>query len=87
MMNLKSIFLGSALVHLIGLAPLTFAQTAAPAPAGAVQLYAAGSLREAMTKIASDYQDRTQQKIALTFGASGLLRERIEKGEPASVFA
>ena len=37
--------------------------------------------------IASEYQERTGQKIVLTFGASGLLRERIEKGEPAGVFA
>jgi ABC-type molybdate transport system substrate-binding protein len=50
-------------------------------------VYAAGSLREALTVIASEYEARTGQKIALTFGASGLLRERIEKGEPAQVFA
>src|SRR5690606_11239466 len=30
---------------------------------------------------------RTGQKATLTFAASGLLRERIEKGEPAQVFA
>ena len=53
----------------------------------AVQVYAAGSLREALTEIAGDYQARTGQPVALTFGASGLLRERIEKGEAAQVFA
>lgn len=52
-----------------------------------VQVYAAGSLREALTTIAGEHEARTGQKIALTFGASGLLRERIEKGEPAQVFA
>ena len=52
----------------------------------AVQVYSAGSLREALTTIALDYEKQTGQKIALTFGASGLLRERIEKGEPAQVF-
>jgi molybdate transport system substrate-binding protein len=52
-----------------------------------VQVYAAGSLREAFTAIASEHEARTGQKIVLTFGASGLLRERIEKGEPAQVFA
>lgn len=52
-----------------------------------VQVYAAGSLREAMTDIARDHEARTGQKVALTFGASGLLRERIEKGEGAQVFA
>ena len=50
-------------------------------------VFAAGSLREAMTDMARDYETRTGQKIALTFGASGLLRERIEKGEAALVFA
>jgi ABC-type molybdate transport system substrate-binding protein len=53
----------------------------------AVQVYAAGSLRAVMTAIAKDYEASTGQAIALTFGASGLLRERIEKGEGAQVFA
>ncbi len=52
-----------------------------------VQVYAAGSLREALTEIARQHEARTGQPVALTFGASGLLRERIEKGEPAQVFA
>ncbi len=53
----------------------------------AVQVYAAGSLRGALMVIAKDYEASTGQKIALTFGASGLLREQIEKGESAQVFA
>ncbi|TWG41086.1 molybdenum ABC transporter molybdate-binding protein [Acidovorax delafieldii] len=57
------------------------------ADAAPVQVYAAGSLREAFTEIARDHEASTGQKVALTFGASGLLRERIEKGEPAQVFA
>ncbi|MDD5334113.1 MAG: molybdate ABC transporter substrate-binding protein [Rhodoferax sp.] len=56
-------------------------------PAPALQVYAAGSLRGALTAIAGEYQARTGQKIAFTFGPSGLLRERIEKGEPAQLFA
>ncbi|MCZ8250935.1 MAG: molybdate ABC transporter substrate-binding protein [Hylemonella sp.] len=52
-----------------------------------LQVYAAGSLREALTAIAADYEARTGQKVVLSFGASGLLRERIEKGEGAQVFA
>lgn len=58
------------------------AQTPAPLP-----VYAAGSLREVMTQVAGAWEARGGQKVALTFGASGLLRERIEKGEPAQVFA
>jgi molybdenum ABC transporter molybdate-binding protein len=60
---------------------------ASVADAAPVQVYAAGSLREAFTEIASDHEARTGQRVTLTFGASGLLRERIEKGEPAQVFA
>ena len=52
-----------------------------------VQVFAAGSLREALTTIAAEHESRTGQKIVLTFGASGLLRERIEKGEGAQVYA
>lgn len=52
-----------------------------------VQVYAAGSLREAFVEIARDHQALSGQAVALTFGASGLLRERIEQGAPAQVFA
>lgn len=65
------------------------AQPAASPSAGAAPLrvYAAGSLREPLTDIARAYEIATGVKPELTFGASGLLRERIEKGEPAQVFA
>lgn len=63
-------------------APMTAEASGPP-----VQVYAAGSLREVFTAIASEHEARTREKIVLTFGASGLLRERIEKGEPAQVFA
>ena len=64
------------------------AMTEPPAVSAApLQVYAAGSLREAFTAIAADYEARTGQKIALNFGASGLLRGRIEQGEGAQVFA
>ncbi len=52
-----------------------------------VQVYAAGSLRDALTEIARDHEARTGQKVVLTFAASGLLRERIEQGAHAQVFA
>lgn len=52
-----------------------------------VSVYAAGSLREALSAIAREHEADTGQQIALTFGASGLLRERIERGEGAQLFA
>jgi molybdate transport system substrate-binding protein len=65
-----------------GTVPLVVTQ-----PEPALEVYAAGSLRGALTVIAKDFEVRTGHKVALTFGASGLLRERIEKGEGAQVFA
>jgi molybdenum ABC transporter molybdate-binding protein len=53
----------------------------------AVRLYAAGSLRAAMTEIVQAYAAGGGQAVDATYGASGLLRERIEKGETADVFA
>lgn len=68
---------------------MAYAQTSAAVPAGDVLLrvYAAGSLREPLTEVARLYEAGTGIKTELNFGASGLLRERIEKGEPAQVFA
>jgi ABC-type molybdate transport system substrate-binding protein len=58
-----------------------------PVSSDPVVVYAAGSLRDALTEVARDHEVRTGQKVTLTFGPSGLLRERIEKGEGAQVFA
>jgi ABC-type molybdate transport system substrate-binding protein len=52
-----------------------------------LRLYAAGSLRAAMTDIVQAWAAQGGSPIKPTFGASGLLRERIEKGEPAAIFA
>jgi len=49
-----------------------------------VRLYAAGSLRAALDEVARAF---TEAKVEAVYGASGLLRERIAKGEPAEVFA
>lgn len=65
----------------------SLAMGGAQAQSPPLQLYAAGSLREAMTEVARQFESQSGRKVALTFGASGLLRERIEKGEPAQVFA
>ncbi len=88
-MNLsyKAAALSMVALGLVGCGSAGKAPMPADAPGAAVQVYAAGSLREALTAIAADHTARTRQKVALTFGASGLLRERIEKGEPAQVFA
>jgi molybdenum ABC transporter molybdate-binding protein len=50
----------------------------------AVRLYAAGSLRGALNEIIASFKEAPVQAV---YGASGLLRERIAKGEGADVFA
>ncbi len=52
-----------------------------------VRLYAAGSLKAALTEIAASFQREHGIAVAGTFGPSGLLRDRIAKGENAEVFA
>ncbi|MGH6814367.1 MAG: molybdate ABC transporter substrate-binding protein [Hyphomicrobiaceae bacterium] len=54
-----------------------------------IRLYAAGSLRAAMADIVTSFEAAAggKTKVEAVYGASGLLRERIEKGEPAQVFA
>lgn len=61
--------------------------TQAQTPTDVVQVYAAGSLREALAEIVAGYEARNAARVMLTLGASGLLRERIEKGAGAQVFA
>ncbi len=60
----------------------------APAQAESLRLFAAGSLRAAMTELIGAFRAaRPEHAVESTFGPSGLLRERVEKGETAHVFA
>ena len=52
-----------------------------------VRLFAAGSLRPVMTEIGAAYAKDTGVKVVGEFGPSGLLRDRLAKGEQADVFA
>ena len=53
----------------------------------AVTLYAAGSLTGTLAETAKAYGAATGVEVATTFGPSGQMRERIEAGETATVFA
>jgi len=66
---------------------MTALAQAGPTATLPLRVYAAGSLREPLTEIARLYEVATVTQVELTLGASGLLRERIEQGEPAQVFA
>lgn len=76
------------LLAAIGLvaAPLMLS-TPAPAAAQTVRLHAAGSLRSALDEVAREFERRESLRVESVYGASGLLRDRIAKGEPAEVFA
>ncbi len=55
--------------------------------ADTVQLYAAGSLRDALTDVAKAYQAKTGDKVEAKFGPSGVLKNEIAGGANAQVFA
>ncbi len=71
--------------------PLTLALCLIQPPiahAETLKLFAAGSLKAALTEAARAYElANPGTKVETEFAASGLLRERIEKGEVAHVFA
>ncbi len=64
--------LGSAAVGLI--APVAAFATE---PVSVYSLYAAGRLRAPLTALAADFASGTGSEVRNTFGASGLLKERI----------
>jgi molybdate transport system substrate-binding protein len=76
------------MIRALGLsAAMLAAFSAAAADAPALRLYSAGSLRAAMTDIGKAYSEAYGVTLDATFGGSGLLKDRLAKGEPADVFA
>ncbi len=75
---MRSILLAIA----VALAPVNVA-------AETVRLYAAGSLKAVMADITREFEAKSggAVKVETVLGPSGILRERIEKGEAAHVFA
>src|ERR1700722_20999326 len=60
--------------------------SAVAAPAETVEIYAAGSLRGVVGELAKEAATTYQVEVNPTFGGSGSLRERIEKGETPDLF-
>jgi molybdenum ABC transporter molybdate-binding protein len=58
----------------------------ATAAADDLVLYGAGSLKNGMTEIAAQFDQRFGTTTKVTFGPSGMMRKRIEKGEPVDIF-
>lgn len=66
---------------------LCFFSLPLPALAGPLQLYAAGSLKAALTDLASFHEKIYGTPVSTKFGPSGLLTKAIEEGEKPDVFA
>jgi len=72
------------LLACLALPTMTMAQTVPRE----VRVHAAGSLRSALTDSAAAFEAAEPGvKVKFTFGASGLLKDRIAAGEPTDVFA
>lgn len=86
---MQRVRIGLCLAILLVAAPLASAQAprVSADDVGVVNVYAAGSLRSALTAIAHAFESRTGERVALTFGASGLLRRRIQGGADAQILA
>ena len=66
---------------------LSFGSPMTIARADTVTLYAAGSLKGALTDVAKAYESKSGNKVETKFGPSGLLRKEIAGGAKADVFA
>ena len=62
------------------------ASSALAAPNDHVVIFSAGSLRGVVADLASDVRAAYGIEVKPTFGGSGMLRERIEKGEAVDLF-
>src|SRR5215813_12953533 len=61
--------------------------TGSAGSAETIQLYAAGSLKLALTEVAQSYEAASGNKVETKYGASGLLKNEISSGAKADVFA
>jgi molybdate transport system substrate-binding protein len=75
-------------MHRLAIPLLGLVTLAPPAVAAdALSLYAAGSLKAALSDVAKAYEGAYGTPVETDFAASGLLRERIEGGKRPDVFA
>jgi len=71
---------------LLAAALCAFAMIGSPR-AEQLHVLAAGSLREVLGEIGDEYRNATGVEVTADFGPSGILRQRIEEGEHADLFA
>ena len=70
-----------------GLATLVSLSMISPIQAENIHLYAAGSLKDALTAMAKSYEAESGDKVEAKYGPSGLLKDEILLGANAHVFA
>jgi molybdate transport system substrate-binding protein len=66
---------------------MLIALAASSASADEIRVHAAGSLRAVFAAVFADYAKQHGVGFSPVFGPSGVLRERLQKGEPFDVFA
>jgi molybdenum ABC transporter molybdate-binding protein len=71
----------------VWLTPLCMAVMIGATQAGELRVLAAGSLREVIGEIGARYKRATGIEVKADFGPSGVLRERIERGDKTDLFA
>jgi molybdate transport system substrate-binding protein len=71
----------------VWLVAFMMAMTASLASAAEIRVMAAGSLKDAFTAIFADYSKQYGSSFAPVWGPSGVLRERLQKGEAFDIFA
>jgi molybdate transport system substrate-binding protein len=69
------------------LVALAMLATTGAAAAETISLYAAGSLKDALTDVAKAYEASSGHKVAMKFGPSGQLKKEIADGGKADLFA
>jgi molybdate transport system substrate-binding protein len=75
------------LVRYLLLAPLCLVSMITTATAQELRVLGAGSLKEVIAALGRRYAETTGATVVADFGPSGILRERIERGEHADLFA
>ncbi len=70
----------------LAIAAIVLTTLGAPARADDLVFYGAGSLREAIGQIATEFGQAHGLVVKTQFGPSGRMRERIEKGERVDLF-
>jgi molybdate transport system substrate-binding protein len=71
---------------IVAVLAMTAANTGTSA-AETIRLYAAGSLKGALTEVAKAYEAATGNTVEMKYGPSGLLKKEIAEGAKADVFA